>query len=73
MKLLGKKILLKEIKTTENPIAVNPVDHYEVFMIGDEVTKVNIGDSVLYQNGNRAGVMGEDYILTDEESVWLIL
>ncbi len=72
MQILHKKVVLKEVKT-DGSFALHPVDHYEVFEVGDEVTKVKKGDTVLYEHGGRCSIKGEDYILTDEENIWAIL
>ena len=72
MKLLGKKILVKEI-LIPNPLALTDVDRHEVVEVGKDVETIKKGDTVLYEHGRKVNVKGEDYILTDEENVWLIL
>ncbi len=72
MKLKNTKVLLKEIKD-ENPLALNNVDHYEVYDTAEGVTEISKGDNVLYEEGRKVLIKGEEYILTDEENIWLIL
>lgn len=49
------------------------VEYYLVHALGKEVKEVKKGDSVLYDNGRKFFVKGEEYILTDEENIVLCL
>lgn len=74
IQLFGKRILLKQIKIKDTYIIVpDNVESYEVYKVGKEVKEVKKGDSVLYENGRKFLVKGEEYILTDEENIVLCL
>lgn len=74
IQLLNKRILLKQVKKADNGLIMpNEVDYYLVAYLGKEVKAVKKGDSVLYENGRKFLVKGEEYILTDEENIVLCL
>lgn len=74
MKLLNKRILLKAVNRGETAIITpDTIDHFEVYEVGDEVTKVKKGDTVLYEQGDKFTVQGENYILTNESNMILII
>lgn len=70
IQLLNKRILLKQIKKEDTGI-INPdsIESFVVYKTGDQVSKVNKGDSVMYENGRKFLVKGEEYILTDEDNI----
>lgn len=72
IQLLGKRILLKPIKAKETGIITpESIEGYVVFQVSKEVKDVKKGDNVLYENGRKFMVQGEEYILTDEENIVL--
>lgn len=75
MKLLGKRILLKETAPKEQPaiLLIDPKPVYEVSEIGDEVTKVEIGQQVYYKYADKVKIDNQDYILVTEDEIIAIL
>ena len=74
IQLFGKRILLKQIEVKDTGIITpDNIEGYEVYKVSKEVKEVKKGDSVLYENGRKFLVKGEEYILTDEENIVLCL
>ena len=73
IQLLNKRILLRQHKIESKIITPDDVEYYKVYAIGDEVTKVKVGQKVLYENGRKFKVEDEEFILTDEENIVLCL
>lgn len=71
MKVLGKQILLKGIEI--ETLGIKEIDHYEVAYIGDEVTKVKIGDTVIYEHGAGLKILDEVYKHVLEENIVAII
>lgn len=71
IQLLNKRILLEQHKIVSKIITPDDVEYYQVYAIGDEVTKVKVGEKVLYENGRKFKVDNEEYILTDEDNIVL--
>jgi co-chaperonin GroES (HSP10) len=72
MKVLGKRVLYKALKT--EVLGIEQVDKYEVTHIGDEVTKIKIGDEIQPPvTAPRLNLKGEEYYVIDEEEVIAIL
>lgn len=76
MRLLNKRLLLKEVKAkTEKVDIIRPasVDYYEVYAVGDKVEGVSKGDKVFYQQGVKFNIKGEDFILIEEDDIVAVL
>lgn len=71
MKLLGKRVILIPIKKEE--LGIESIDRYDVAFIGDEVTKVKVGDTVVYEHGARLEIQGVEYMELLEENIVAIL
>ena len=90
MKLLGRKILVNFPQIEKSPIELTPevqeqIDKemmkkwtaLEVYAIGDEVTKVNVGDKVYIpasslQGGERLEVDGEMRLMVGDYDVNIV-
>lgn len=73
MKLLGKRIALKAIEKPQLIIVETKPKDFEVVFIGDEVTKVKVGDRVYQQFATKAIINDEEYYLILEEEIIAIL
>lgn len=73
MKLIGKRIALKAIETTQIIITNYSPKDFEVVSIGDEVTKVKVGDKIYQQFATKAEIEGQEYYLILEDDIIAIL
>ncbi len=76
MKIIGKRIFLKPIKKEQVATSIidpSDIDFYEVYGVGDEVTKVKEGDHVLYEMGTKFNLAGMEGVLLEEKDIICIL
>jgi len=74
MKLLSNRILLKAVEAEKTEI-IKPyeVEHYEVYAVGPKVDEVKVGEKVMYQQGAKVNILGEDYVLIEPDDLICIL
>lgn len=74
MRILNNRILLKAVEPEKSDI-IKPyeVKHYEVAGVGPKVEEVKVGDKVLYQQGAKVNILGEEYVLIEPDDLICVL
>ena len=74
IQLLNKRVLLRQVKVKDTGIITpNDIERYIVFAVGNKVKNVVKGMEVMYDSGRKLLVKDEEFILTDEENIILIV
>ncbi len=73
MKLLGKRVALKAIEKEQLILTEAKPTNFEVAFVGDEVTKVKVGDKVYQQFATQAAIKGDVFYLILEDDIIAIL